>query len=431
MIGDTVRVKVVISSDTSVNAVSAKINFPTNLLDLTSISKASSIVSLWAQEPTFSNSNGTASLDGVILNGYTGNSGVAATLIFKAKSIGTANLNFTTASVYANDGSGSDVASGKGTSSLTIIQNKNIIPPPPVTKQDTNIVILEVKDNSTNFLQNKFSITAARPVKDNLYYIQIDAMPPVVWIDDGTHIYLAPDLPQGEHSIKVMAVDKTLNVLNGFLNFSTQVLKVPSLTYYLKDIYPDEFMVLKGVADPSVDVEITLTNKDTSDVIVNHVETNSDGNFTYVPENKLALGTYSITMRANTDGVFSGYSEPIQIVNQEHLFNIFITRVSNYLTILTPLLALIILLIFVILYGIYRIKKFRIRLKNKLLAAENSLAKDFKTLEEDVDKENLILQKTRENKPLADGENTFMDKFKGDIESTVGNLDKEVKDLDK
>jgi hypothetical protein len=176
MLGDTVRVKVVISSDVSVNAVSAKINFPTDLLSLSSISKSGSIVSLWAQDPTFSNSDGTASLDGVILNGYTGNGGVAATLVFKAKSIGTANLSFTTASVYANDGSGTDVASGKDTATLTIIANKNIVSPPPLTKNDTNIVILEVKDNTINFSQNKFSITTTRPVKDNLYYIQVDAL---------------------------------------------------------------------------------------------------------------------------------------------------------------------------------------------------------------------------------------------------------------
>jgi hypothetical protein len=432
MIGETVKVKVVIASDISVNAVSAKIKFSTSTLSLTSISKTGSAVSLWAQEPTFSNSDGTASLDGVILNGYSGSGGLVATLIFKAKSIGTASLSFDSASVYANDGSGTDVASGKGESSLTIIQNKNIVPPPPITKSDTNIVVLEVKDNSVNFSENKFSITASRPVKDNIYYIQIDALPPVIWIDDGTHIYPASNLTQGEHSIKVMAVDTSLNVLNGFLNFSTQVLKVPALTYYLKDIYPDELMILKGVADPLTDVEITLTNKNTGEVIKDHVQTNDDGNFTYVSENPLAVGTYSITARSDIDdNMYSDFMPPVTIVNNNHLFNIFITRINSYLTILTPLLALIILLIFLILYGIYRIKKFRLRLKKKLLEAENSLAKDFKILEEDADKENIILQKTRENKPLGEGENSFMDKFKGDIETTVGNLDKEVKDLDK
>ena len=341
MIGDTVRVRVVIASDISVNAVSAKIKFSSDHLTLTSISKTGSVVSLWAQEPTFSNANGTAELDGVILNGYKGNSGTAATLVFKAKSIGLADLSFETGSVYANDGSGTDVASGKSTAELTIIANKNIVPPPPITKSDTNIVILEVKDNTNNFSPNKFSITATRTVKDNLYYLQIDALAPVIWIDAGTHIYQAPALPQGEHTLKAMAVDNSLNVLSGSLDFSTAVLKVPVLTYYLKDIYPDEFMVLKGTADPSVDVEITLTNKNTGDVIVNHVATNSDGNFTYVPENKLALGTYSITMRADTNNIFSNYMPSVLVINQEHIFNLFITRMNNYLTLLTPVIALL------------------------------------------------------------------------------------------
>jgi len=431
MIGDTVKVEVVISSDISVNALSARIKFPTNLLSLTSISKTG-IVSLWAQEPTFSNVDGTASLDGVILHGYTGNGGVAATLIFKAKSIGTANLSFDVGSVYANDGSGTDVASGKNTSTLTIIKNSNVVVPPPITKSDTNIVILEVKNNNADYAQNKFSITTSRPVKDNIFYIQIDAGAPVVWVDDGSHIYTASKLTQGEHSIKAIAVDKSLNVLNGFLDFSTQILKTPALTYYLKDIYPDEFMVLKGVADPLVDVEVTITNKNNGEVIKDHVQTNDDGNFTFSPDDKLPAGTYSITARSDIDdNTYSDFMPPVIVQSSEHLLNLFITRANNYLTILVPFIILVILLIFVILYGIYRLKKYKMQLKMKLLDTEKSLAKDFKTLEEDVDKENLILQKTRENKPLGAGENTFMDKFKEDIETTVGNLAKDIKDLDK
>ena len=190
-------------------------------------------------------------------------------------------------------------------------------------------------------------------------------------------------------------------------------------------------MVLKGIADPSVDVEITLTNKNTNAVLVDHVETNSDGTFTYVPENKLAVGTYSITARAGVSGIYSGYMTPISVIVKENLFDVFVTKLSGYLNVLTPLIAIIILLIFIILYGIYRIKKFRIQLKMKLLETEKSLSQDFKTFGRRCDKENLILQKAKESKPLAEEENTFMDKFKKDIESTVGNLAKDVNDLDK
>lgn len=111
-VGDTIRIKVVVSSDSSINAVSNNISFSNDLLSLTSLSKSSSIVSLWAQEPSFSNTTGTVSLEGVILNGYNGSSGHIITLIFKAKSVGIATLKFSDVSILANDGNGTDLFSG-------------------------------------------------------------------------------------------------------------------------------------------------------------------------------------------------------------------------------------------------------------------------------------------------------------------------------
>jgi hypothetical protein len=111
-VGDIIKVKVVVSSDKSINAVSGKVSFPTDLLSLTSLSKSSSIVSLWAQEPSFSNRSGVVSFEGVILNGYIGNSGNILTLVFKAKSTGRASLIFSGVSILANDGNGTDIFSG-------------------------------------------------------------------------------------------------------------------------------------------------------------------------------------------------------------------------------------------------------------------------------------------------------------------------------
>ena len=119
-VGDTIKIKIIVSSDTPVNAVSSKISFSNYILSLSSISKSGSIISLWAQEPTFSNGDGTINLEGVILNGYTGNYGEVATLIFKAKREGQAEIKFSSASVLANDGNGTEVISGNKPSSITI-----------------------------------------------------------------------------------------------------------------------------------------------------------------------------------------------------------------------------------------------------------------------------------------------------------------------
>jgi hypothetical protein len=144
-VGDTIKIKVVIASDKSVNAVSSNISFPFDILSLTSLSKSSSLINLWAQEPTFSNNNGSVSFEGVILNGYTGNNGNIITLVFKAKRVGVANLNFKNASILANDGNGTDLFSGKLTTATLNIE-KEIKVDKPIIETETEKTT-EVIDN--------------------------------------------------------------------------------------------------------------------------------------------------------------------------------------------------------------------------------------------------------------------------------------------
>ena len=131
-VGDTINVRVVLSSSgQSANAVSGTIDFPRALLTLNSISKANSIVSLWAQEPSYSNTNGTASMEGVILNGYTGQNGTIVTLSFKAKAVGNANIKFTSSSVLANDGQGTNILSNSSQANFNIVKAKEKPAPKP------------------------------------------------------------------------------------------------------------------------------------------------------------------------------------------------------------------------------------------------------------------------------------------------------------
>src|SRR3990167_9422270 len=61
-IGQTISVPLLVSIEGSevLNAVSAEVRFPTSLLTLQSISKTGSVMSFWAEEPSYSNNNGTA-----------------------------------------------------------------------------------------------------------------------------------------------------------------------------------------------------------------------------------------------------------------------------------------------------------------------------------------------------------------------------------
>lgn len=104
----------------SLNAVSVRVSYPADTLTLLSISKSSSIVTLWAAEPSFSNTSGTAALEGVIPNpGFSGQSGRVATLNFRVKRAGTATVSFVNSSVLANDGKGTEIL--KGTTPVTLI----------------------------------------------------------------------------------------------------------------------------------------------------------------------------------------------------------------------------------------------------------------------------------------------------------------------
>ncbi len=140
-VGSTVTAVVYVSSsDKSINSAEGIIKFPTELLSVESISLGGSIFSIWVEQPSFSNSAGTVSFNGGVPNpGFIGNGGSVLRINFKAKKASTAELAFTGASVYANDGLGTDVTSARRGLSIDIISAKEpdapkIITPPETTR---------------------------------------------------------------------------------------------------------------------------------------------------------------------------------------------------------------------------------------------------------------------------------------------------------
>lgn len=113
--GKTFSLEVLVTNNIeAINAVSAEITFPNDALEVVSVSKAGSFMNLWAEEPSFSNTTGLVSLEGVALNpGYSKPSGKVITITLKAKQAGNVNVSFKDASVLANDGNATDVLKTK------------------------------------------------------------------------------------------------------------------------------------------------------------------------------------------------------------------------------------------------------------------------------------------------------------------------------
>lgn len=128
-VGSTVSVSVLLTNNQeAINAVSAGISFTRDILELQSVSKSGSILSLWAEEPSFSNDTGRVSFEGGVTNpGFAGSQGRIVTLSFKVKKQGQGSLTINSGSVLANDGNATNVLRSLGSASFTITEAEPVV----------------------------------------------------------------------------------------------------------------------------------------------------------------------------------------------------------------------------------------------------------------------------------------------------------------
>jgi len=116
----SVAIEVNTGGDT-INAVEGDLNFDAEKLEVTGISKDNSTFSLWPIEPNFSNEKGTINFGGGLIKpGFSGEKGIVCEISFKAKKVGDAQLIFSSGSVLASDGKGTNILTSIGSGSFTI-----------------------------------------------------------------------------------------------------------------------------------------------------------------------------------------------------------------------------------------------------------------------------------------------------------------------
>lgn len=131
-VGSTFSIAVKVNSGgQAINAGDAILIFNPSKLEVRNISKAGSIFTLWVQDPIFSNSAGTISLAGGKQSpGYNGSSATIITITFKAITSGTASVSFSSGSVLADDGKGTNVLANLISGSYTLTTRKIETLPP-------------------------------------------------------------------------------------------------------------------------------------------------------------------------------------------------------------------------------------------------------------------------------------------------------------
>ncbi len=302
-VGKSFSVRVVVGSGgQSINAVSGSVSFSNSLLTLRSISKGS-LVTLWAQDPTYSNASGTASFQGVILNGYSGGAGTVVTLNFVAKAQGTANISISSggSSVLLNDGAGTNVLSGTSGAAFTITA------PAQTSPRNT------------------------QPVSQ-----------PIV-----TPTPTAEVTPQNTEPSPVVA---------------TAYAK-PLFTDYQSPLLPGNFVVVKGTASPNSLINITFTQtlaNGRTTVSQTSLPVEDNGEFTFVSDQKVVEGSSYTLVASTADGQSTA---PLSLAVKNSLWFNLTTWIASLIAIQMSVALALLLIALIAGYLLYRNRVLKKRLK--------------------------------------------------------------------
>ena len=136
-IGDNFAVNVKIKSETGINAAQATMEFPKNILEITSIDKTGSIFEFWLREPDFSNDTGQLVFIGGSSKEFKGELLQVIKINFRVKSVGAADITFTNGAVTAYDDNGTNVLSVLRGAQIVLAPKIDKMPVPVATAQKT------------------------------------------------------------------------------------------------------------------------------------------------------------------------------------------------------------------------------------------------------------------------------------------------------
>lgn len=122
-VGGTFNVSIIVNTGgKSINAAKVDIKFPANKLQVVNPSAGTSFISIWVNQPAFSNTAGTINFQGGLPTpGIKTDAGIISTITFRATSPGPAKLSFVdTSQILLNDGQGTDILTSRGDANFTL-----------------------------------------------------------------------------------------------------------------------------------------------------------------------------------------------------------------------------------------------------------------------------------------------------------------------
>ena len=205
--GTTFEVPVLLDTQgTKINAIELYINFDPHKLAIVKPSSDKSIIAIWLEPPTYSNTSGTAKIIGGIPNGISTASGLVTSITFKALESGPARVSISNQSrVLANDGYGTDLLTQFDSASYSIVPKapngvkvfsethpfddhwyNNNSPVLAWDKEQDVSGFSYTIDNipstiPNNTIQSTSTVTSFENLQDGLWYFHIKALKKQIW----------------------------------------------------------------------------------------------------------------------------------------------------------------------------------------------------------------------------------------------------------
>lgn len=297
------------------------------------------------------------------------------------------------------------------------------------TQPPTDFVITEVEPETPSPQKTlEFSIKDTSPITK--YLVQIDGGDAIEYLDPKeTRRYTLPNLDPGRHTVIVEAFDAAGNSLIATYAIDIIAFDKPVFTEHPERINTGVIPALRGQTRPNSTVSIELSHNSNPPEVYS-ITSNSEGIFTFIPDNRLDLGVYSIVAIATDEfGAMSLPSDTIKIIVEEPGYVRVGSFVVSILSIVVPLFALIVLLVFGSWYLWHKLSVWRNYVRKETKEAEYRLAVEFDAitshLADRVDK----LKKSRKGK-LTKAETELIDEMSKDIDTARDRIYKEITDID-
>lgn len=386
-VGNNISLQIFLNSpDVAANAVQGTIRFAANELSLLDLDTKDSLVQFWVQEPLKNNVAGLISFEGAILNpGYLGKTGRILGLTFNCRQEGNTIVSFSSGSILANDGKGTNILDNLSSLNITVL-------PKAVEAADASGIvagtkappklILEPIARQTTDAVAAFAFKLQGADNPDYYEITLDKGAIEIWPLEKGLIYKTPPLEFGTHTLKVRAVYRNNYSLEANQEFIVDALALPIFKDLPAQITVDDPLDFEIITRyPLANVQLEFQPLKGGAPIVTILTTDSLGYLKVNLSGLFDVGSYLVKAKVLfDDNSASAYTAPVILQVNEIPLKRFQALVVLYLKIIVVLGSIVIVLLSIIFYIIERIKRHNAIYQKKLEQSFDSLDTEGKNI---------------------------------------------------